>query len=211
MAGAALVSAALNLGLVCAAGGLIALERPEILRLDVDLRLLAPPSPEPPVPAPRPAPEKKVKKPRPKPVIKSARQERPDQPPEPAPEKVAQMTPPAPMDAAHEQAAPPQPAPAVSPDWLPDYKKLVRQKINRARRKISWERNERDYDNTVVKVKFVISASGSVSEIRVVKGTGFEVIDQAAINTILRAAPFPPLPEGVPRLTLTVPIRIRVT
>lgn len=60
-----------------------------------------------------------------------------------------------------------------------------------------------------VHVQFVVSASGGASQISVVKTSGEPIIDEAAIATVKRAAPFPPIPPeaGKSTWTFTIPLR----
>jgi protein TonB len=59
-----------------------------------------------------------------------------------------------------------------------------------------------------VRVGFVVSAGGGVGSIRVVSSSGSPVLDRAALETVRRAAPFPPIPEGAARSQwpFTVPL-----
>ncbi len=58
-----------------------------------------------------------------------------------------------------------------------------------------------------VKVSFVIEADGRVQAVRVVRSSGYALLDKAAQKTIWRAAPFPPPPRELsPPLELTVKI-----
>src|SRR5690606_6213940 len=59
-----------------------------------------------------------------------------------------------------------------------------------------------------VHVAFTVAGSGSVSSVRVVRGSGFPVLDQAAAEAVRRAAPFPPIPAGAARSSwpFTVPL-----
>jgi protein TonB len=59
-----------------------------------------------------------------------------------------------------------------------------------------------------VQVQFVISASGGASNISVVRSSGHAVFDEAAVATVRRAAPFPPIPPaaGKSSWTMVVPL-----
>ncbi|MDB5585514.1 MAG: TonB [Devosia sp.] len=59
-----------------------------------------------------------------------------------------------------------------------------------------------------VHVQFTVSAGGQPSGIRVVQSSGNAAIDQAGIDTVTRAAPFPPIPAGANRNSwaFTVPL-----
>lgn len=59
-----------------------------------------------------------------------------------------------------------------------------------------------------VHVSFTVSSGGGVGSIRVVRSSGSSVLDRAAIETVRRAAPFPPIPDGAGRSNwpFTVPL-----
>ncbi|HTO34536.1 MAG TPA: TonB family protein [Pararhizobium sp.] len=50
-----------------------------------------------------------------------------------------------------------------------------------------------------VTVAFTVSASGGVSGVRIVKGSGSPVLDEAALNAVRKAEPLPKIPEGAGR------------
>lgn len=55
-------------------------------------------------------------------------------------------------------------------------------------------------------VTFVVSRNGSARSIRVVRSSGSAILDKAALATVRRAAPFPPIPDNRSRWKFTVPI-----
>jgi protein TonB len=55
-------------------------------------------------------------------------------------------------------------------------------------------------------VTFSLSGSGSVTSVRIVKGTGAAVLDQEILAMVRRASPFPAPPDGQPK-SFTVPVR----
>lgn len=59
-----------------------------------------------------------------------------------------------------------------------------------------------------MQVQFTVSAGGSASGIRVVSSSGNPVFDNAAIETVQRAAPFPAIPpeSGKSEWTFTMPL-----
>jgi len=61
-----------------------------------------------------------------------------------------------------------------------------------------------------VQVQFVVAANGSVSGVRIVGSSGNPILDDAAINTVNRAAPFPEIPADAGRSswTFTLPLGI---
>ncbi|MCR4266221.1 energy transducer TonB, partial [Nitratireductor sp. ZSWI3] len=59
-----------------------------------------------------------------------------------------------------------------------------------------------------VQVRFTVARNGSVSGISVVRSSGSPVLDQAALETVRRAAPFPQIPSEAGRASwpFTVPL-----
>ena len=57
-------------------------------------------------------------------------------------------------------------------------------------------------------VTFTIVASGAVGKVSLSGSSGHKVLDQAALDMVRRAAPFPPIPNGLGNsVTISVPIR----
>lgn len=63
-----------------------------------------------------------------------------------------------------------------------------------------------------VLVRFVLDRQGRVSDFAVVKSSGAAILDEAARDTVARAAPMPPMPPDFPgeTLALTLPIDFRI-
>lgn len=59
-----------------------------------------------------------------------------------------------------------------------------------------------------VQVAFTVSSAGGVAAVRVARSSGFSVLDQAAIEAVRRASPFPPIPADAGRSSwsFTVPL-----
>tara|TARA_R110002124_G_scaffold10096_10_gene50950 strand:+ start:4502 stop:5527 length:1026 start_codon:yes stop_codon:yes gene_type:complete len=55
-----------------------------------------------------------------------------------------------------------------------------------------------------VLVSFTVSAGGSLSGVQIIASSGHPVLDQAARDTVTRAAPFPPIPAGLGMASRTV-------
>jgi protein TonB len=79
-------------------------------------------------------------------------------------------------------------------------------KLRRALRYPSEARGRRL--NGVAQVRFVIGSSGDVGSVGLAASSGSPVLDEAALATVHRAAPFPPIPEGAGRSswTFTIPL-----
>jgi len=61
----------------------------------------------------------------------------------------------------------------------------------------------------VARVRFALGRSGQVLSVSLVGGSGEPILDQAAVDMVRRAAPFPPFPDSVTlaRMDLAAPIR----
>lgn len=71
-----------------------------------------------------------------------------------------------------------------------NYPGKVRNKINRAKKRMSGGKGRS------VLVSFVISANGSASGVRVARSSGDPELDEAALESVQRAAPFAKIPES---------------
>lgn len=62
-----------------------------------------------------------------------------------------------------------------------------------------------------VQVRFTVDAGGTASGLAVVSSSGSPVLDEAGLDTVRRAAPFPPIPDSAGRSswTFTMPLRFR--
>lgn len=61
------------------------------------------------------------------------------------------------------------------------------------------------------RVRFVVQGNGAATGIRIARSSGSPALDAAAIETVRRAAPFPPIPKQAGRSswTFTVPVNFR--
>lgn len=78
-----------------------------------------------------------------------------------------------------------------------NYPGTVVAKLRRALRGIP--RGARAKAQNDVHVGFIVNASGSVGSVRIVQSSGSADLDQAAMETVRRAAPFPPIPPEAGR------------
>jgi protein TonB len=99
-----------------------------------------------------------------------------------------------------------QTASAAGNAAVSNYPGKVVAKLRRALRYPSEARSRRL--NGVVQVRFVVGGSGDVGSVGLAASSGSPVLDKAALATVKRAAPFPPIPEGAGRSswTFTVPL-----
>ncbi|WP_163271920.1 energy transducer TonB [Chelativorans alearense] len=81
--------------------------------------------------------------------------------------------------------------------------------VSRLRRALRYPRAaQRERLRGEVGVAFTVAGNGAVSGIRVVRSSGSPILDQAAIESVQRAAPFPAIPDGAGRSSwpFTVPL-----
>jgi protein TonB len=78
-----------------------------------------------------------------------------------------------------------------------NYPGKVRSKLQRAFRYPA--KAKREKIRGVVQVSFALSSSGSVSSVSIAKSSGSAILDQAALEAVERAAPFPAIPQGAER------------
>lgn len=87
-----------------------------------------------------------------------------------------------------------------------NYQKAVKEKIEDCRRYPYWARKQ-GFEGTV-HLKFTILSTGVVKDIKIIKSSGFNILDKEAISTVKRASPFPPIPKKINRSTLTIEVSL---
>jgi protein TonB len=58
-----------------------------------------------------------------------------------------------------------------------------------------WAR-EAGYEG-ITKIRFAILSDGQLGEVSIIDSSGYDILDNAAIAAIEKAAPFPPLPSRI--------------
>lgn len=86
------------------------------------------------------------------------------------------------------------------------YQDMVKQKIESRRRYPSWAR--RQNMQGVSHIVFKLLPDGSASDLRLIKSSGFSILDNEALSTVGRAAPFDPMPPGFSRGYITIELEI---
>lgn len=177
------------------------------------------PEPAAPRPAePAPAPERPPK-PKPAPKLEPA----PEPVPEPSPKPVA----PEPAATTVSEPVPVEPAPASAPASAAPVAtpstartrftgKPARNVRSYFGQITAWIDANKDYPADVKKkkqqgtvvVKFTIGRDGRLLASSIKQSSGHALLDQAALSTLARAAPFPPIPDFVGRETLSVAVPI---
>ena len=85
-----------------------------------------------------------------------------------------------------------------------NYPGKVSSKIRRALRYPAAAKRERLRGE--VHVSFTVSRTGGLSAVRVARSSGSPILDKAAVESVQRAAPFPPIPDGRASWPFTVPL-----
>ncbi|MCK5932301.1 MAG: TonB family protein [Fulvimarina manganoxydans] len=91
-----------------------------------------------------------------------------------------------------------------------NYSGQILSRIRRAQRYPASARRQRA--EGTASVAFTVTGRGGASGIRLVRSSGNALIDRAAVDTIRRASPFPPIPREAGRssMSFTVPIRFQL-
>lgn len=190
-----------------------------------------------PEPQPEPVEEKPVEKTEvePDPVVEKP-VEKIEVPPEPVPQpELAVLPPPRPVEKPPEKkkkvkskqaslasapstaeqraeraAAPAPGAASRNPNAVPSWKSRLVAQLERNKRYPS-EAQSRG-DQGVVQLAFSIDRSGGVHHARIVRSSGSNLLDQATLALIARAAPLPPPPPEVAgtQIAIVVPIRYNI-
>jgi TonB family protein len=171
-----------------------------------------PPQPEPPKPEPpTPRVEQALPPPEPPPPPPTAMDfPKPAPPPPPPPQQQAQpkpqpqRPPPAQRPPANNQAATPAPSPLRNPTDViigpsgPSQNDYFMQLHRRLAQHRYYPQSARDrHQEGRVVVRLVIARDGRLLDARVERSSGVPAIDAAEVDTVKRAAPFPPLPLHV--------------
>ncbi|MCM8826458.1 MAG: energy transducer TonB [Candidatus Omnitrophica bacterium] len=75
------------------------------------------------------------------------------------------------------------------------YQDVVKQKIQEARRYPLFAKKQGI--EGIVHLSFIVLANGLSSDIKIIRSSGFSILDEEAVNTIKRATPFPPIPKEI--------------
>ena len=199
----------------------------------------APPPPDPPKPEPKPEPKvepkplpkpepKKIEKPKPEP---KKVEKKPLPKPEPRPEpKIEPKVEPTPAITAPSPAA--TPAPAVNSNLPANNKSIaaapaqkVAQELNLSNAQsdedfskvIAAVKRHKNYPNNarrmkhqgVVEVRFLLKTDGSIDELKVTKSSGFESLDNGALENVKKASSEFPKPKEARYLRFPIAFTLR--
>jgi protein TonB len=145
------------------------------------------PAPKP-VAKPKPAPKAPVRRP-PEPVAKREPAPKVEPETQPRPEAAAPATPP---------AAPPSAATSQRVDAVvrARYEDLLHSWLERHKRYPLIARR-RNMEGGVV-VELLLGRDGSLQSHKLIEGSGYEILDEAAMALVASAAPYPKMPEDYP-------------
>lgn len=120
------------------------------------------------------------------------------------PVKIVEQGPRVPETAAPKSVAAPM-APRLSNDVSPAWEGLILAHLERFRRYPARARAARQ--EGVVTVRFKVNRAGMVLSSTIVKKSGSFDLDRAALDTLRRAQPLPPIPDNMPdEVELSVPV-----
>ena len=198
-----------------------------------------PPPPEPPKPEPKPEPKvepkplpkpepKKIEKPKPEP---KKVEKKPEPKPEPRPEpKIEPKVEPKPAITAPAPTA--TPAPAVNSNLPANNKSIasapaqkVAQELNLSNAQsdedfskvIAAVKKHKSYPNNarrmkhqgVVEVRFLLKTDGSIDELKITKSSGFELLDNGALENVKKASSEFPKPKEARYLRFPIAFTLR--
>jgi periplasmic protein TonB len=158
-------------------------------------------------PVPKLAPIPKLERPAPAPVQQEARIQEPA-PPEPARTVPAEPQPPAAV-ARTEPSTPGAPAASAEPPLAGSLAQYRLQLITMAKRYKRYPRVAIDNNwEGVAEIRMIVGADGLIASLIVRKGSGYEVLDQEALQWIRKAKPMTPIPAALRGKEFTVDIPV---
>jgi len=86
------------------------------------------------------------------------------------------------------------------------YQDMVKQRIEETRRYPSWAK--RQGIEGVSHLIFTLLSNGAVQDIKLIKSSGFDILDKEAFSTVQRASPFKPIPMKFNCSTLTMEVAL---
>ncbi len=86
------------------------------------------------------------------------------------------------------------------------YQDMVKQRIEEARRYPSWAKRQRI--EGVSCLRFTLLSNGEAQDIKIVRSSGFDILDKEAVSTVRRASPFKSIPEKFNCSTITMELAI---
>ncbi len=85
------------------------------------------------------------------------------------------------------------------------YQDMIKRRIQEVRRYPRWAK--RQGHEGFAEVSFVVLSDGSVQHVKIVRSSGFKILDNESLATINRAAPFQPIPvKNIPQTQMQVRI-----
>ena len=91
-------------------------------------------------------------------------------------------------------------------DALRQYCKEVKRKIEKEKKYPNWA--EKNGYEGQVDIKFKILADGQVENVEIVNPSGYDILDDEAVRTIIQAAPFSPIPEAIAKAYLWIKVPV---
>lgn len=89
------------------------------------------------------------------------------------------------------------------------YQDIIRRRIEEEKQYPHWAQKNGITGSAYL--SFDLLGDGSCRNIRIVQSSGSEILDEEAVNSIRRAAPFPPIPVGIGRNSLSMKVSLVFT
>ena len=157
---------------------------------------------------PKPAPIPKLERPAPAPVQQEARIQEPTLP-EPARTVPTELQPPAAVARTEPSAPSASPAASAEPPYAGSLAQYRLQLITMAKRYKRYPRVAIDNNwEGIAEIRMIVGADGLITSLIVRKGSGYEVLDQEALQWIRKAKPMTPIPAALRGKEFTVDIPV---
>lgn len=75
------------------------------------------------------------------------------------------------------------------------YQDMIKRKIQELRKYPRWAKKQGFQGVSVM--SFLLNPSGAAQDVRLVRSSGFSILDKEAVATVKRASPFPPIPSTI--------------
>jgi protein TonB len=154
------------------------------------------------------AEEKKLKE-----IVKEEELPEPEPEPEPIPEPELETIPePEPRPKPPVEPLPEKPrleaVEVINPqdEAMLRYQDMIKQRIESHRRYPRWAKQQ-GFEGSVY-LSFTVLANGQAQNIRIIRPSGFTILDNEAVSNVKRASPFPPIPEKLNRSQLEIEVAI---
>ena len=86
------------------------------------------------------------------------------------------------------------------------YQDMIKQRIESCRRYPNWAKKQ-GFEGAV-HLTFTVLSNGNTRDIKIARSSGFDILDDEAVSTVKKAAPFPPIPQDLNRSFLKIEVAV---